>query len=664
MKKLLVVFMLCLIGILVSTNLLINSFAEETDNGKLTELLADYYNGGSYKKRTEIYLNEKAVSELGQYFHAGCTILERTTYYSGNELWMSRGKEVEGVTYSYYGTAYNGETAIGVTNATATEALVTPANAPIVLSGEGKESMEDYYVTLKDISEDVFENVEWTYENGVYSTTNVDVIDYFRLFTAPCFLEKTDENAQYLQFSKVTVEELYGTLELKLYVDAEQEKGKLTTTDGLFSQATIAKNVSDAFGTESDPYQINSQSDFDNFKSKALSGVTFAGKHVELNTDVTLNEVLYKTSASQFAGILDGNDHKITVDLTGADHVAIFGYITKTAVIKNVVVCGNVSASAAKAGGLVATCYGKVYDCVNYATVTSTSNEVGGLVGYLCIDGEIYNSENYATITGADRVGGVIGYAGGGSIVDGCYNNGTIIGVKSIGGVLGIASKTGQITNNINDGNVKGNVTSFTNNCGVGGVIGSAVEGEASICTISGNVNNGKVENDGLCTGGIVGILRGTWTFNNCTNNGEIIGKGSLVGGIVGVTDIDGNVISSCSNSGSVTGSTYVGGIIGSLGFIKDRTACKVIDCTNSGTIEATASSSTIVDGNSSTSDSKPGSRVGGIVGMLYGSTVENCTNTGTVIYPDGTATNNYQTKAPYVGLLVGYKTTNGKIVG
>ena len=169
MKKILAILSVCLIGILVSANLLINSSAEETNVEKLTELLADYYNSGSYKKRTEIYLTEKTVSELEDYFHDNCTILERTTYYNGNELWMSRGKEVEGVTYSYYGTAYNGENAVGVTNAATTEKLVTPAKASIVLSGEGKESMEDYYVTLKDISEDLYENVEWTYENGVYS---------------------------------------------------------------------------------------------------------------------------------------------------------------------------------------------------------------------------------------------------------------------------------------------------------------------------------------------------------------------------------------------------------------------------------------------------------------------------------------------------------------
>ena len=373
---------------------------------------------------------------------------------------------------------------------------------------------------------------------------------------------------------------------------------------------------------------------------------------------------MFTNSNHQFAGVFDGNNHKITVTIEGTDHVAAFGYLGSTGIIEDVEVHGTVTGtSAAKVSGLVSTCYGEVRNCKNYATITSVSNEVGGLVGYLCIDGAIYESENYGVVSGADRVGGIAGYAGGGSIINGCHNKGTITGTKSIGGILGIASKSGQITNNVNKGNVKGNVTSFTLNCGVGGIVGSAVEGSASVCTISKNINEGKVENEGLCTGGIVGIIRGTWTFENCTNNGEIFANGSLVGGIVGVTDIDGNVISNCENNGSVTGATYVGGIIGSLGFIKNRTGCKVINCTNNGDIEATATESTIVDGDSSTDDAKPGSRVGGIAGMVYGSTVEKCTNSGNVIYPNGNATKNYQTTKPYAGLLVGYKTTNGKVI-
>ena len=120
---------------------------------------------------------------------------------------MSRGIKDE---YSYYGTAYVGETPVGVTNATATSPLVAPQNAPIVLSGVGKESMDNYYVTMTDFSElSYLEN--WTENEGVYTyrpgvlANDDSVFTNFRLFTAPCFLDPTEENSNYLTFAKATV---------------------------------------------------------------------------------------------------------------------------------------------------------------------------------------------------------------------------------------------------------------------------------------------------------------------------------------------------------------------------------------------------------------------------------------------------------------------------
>ena len=184
-------------------------------------------------------------------------------------------------------------------------------------------------------------------------------------------------------------------------------------------------------------------------------------------------------------------------------------------------------------------------------------------------------------------------------------------------------------------------------------------------CTISGNVNNGNVTNEGVCTGGVVGILRGNyWTISDCTNNGVITGKGALVGGIVGVTNFTNVTITDCVNSeeASVTGSTFVGGIIGALGYDGDRTTTKAINCINNGLVTGTATSST-VDG-----ASKAGNRVGGIAGFAYGSTVQNCSNTGKVRTLIGetetVATKSYVGAASNsIGLLVGYKTTNAKVI-
>ena len=108
---------------------------------EIQTLMSKYHNSGVYIKESKINLNDNAVKEGTKFFHAKSTELERTTFYNGDALWMSRGIKDE---YSYYGTAYNNEKAVGVTNATATSPLEVPKNAPIVLSGEGKESMDNY----------------------------------------------------------------------------------------------------------------------------------------------------------------------------------------------------------------------------------------------------------------------------------------------------------------------------------------------------------------------------------------------------------------------------------------------------------------------------------------------------------------------------------------
>ena len=206
-------------------------------NKEVAEIFSSYYNNGIYIKDSNINIVHNAQEEISQYFHAGSTVLNRTTYYSGDALWMSRGNGE----YSYYGTAYDGETPIGVTNATATTYLVTPESPKIVLSGEGKESMENYYVTLKDFVEYDYNNPTWTENSdGIYESTNPDVINKFRLFTAPCFLEVA-EATNYITFRKVTIQIINNKLVMRLHVDATNI-GLLTNEakeNLVFSEATI-----------------------------------------------------------------------------------------------------------------------------------------------------------------------------------------------------------------------------------------------------------------------------------------------------------------------------------------------------------------------------------------------------------------------------------------
>ena len=212
---------------LATANHAVNAELTDTDS-KVQTLLNEYYNKGVYTKDSVIKLSDSEKDEAAQYFHANVDTLERTTYYKGNELWMSRGNGQ----YSYYGSAPNNG---GVTNATASEALVTPENPKVVLSGEGKESMDAYYVTLTDIKD----STGWEENDGVYTNTSAEVIDMFVNFTAPLWIGKTEENANYIDFSKATVEKVDGNLVLKLYVHST-DSAKVDNDELVFSQATIS----------------------------------------------------------------------------------------------------------------------------------------------------------------------------------------------------------------------------------------------------------------------------------------------------------------------------------------------------------------------------------------------------------------------------------------
>ena len=217
--------------------------SEETIDAKVASLFAKFYDDGVYTKNTNIYVDTTkpaVVKEMASYFHASIPTTERTTYYSSDALWMSRGNGE----YSYYGTAYEGETAVGVTNATAITPYETPVNASVVLKGENKNSMEEYYVTLKDFKDNP--GTDWGIAGNYYVSTDATIIDNFRLFTAPLWLN-SESSKNYISFYFATLEIIDSNLVMKLWTSSTDSE-KLTTTDTevvsgvtyyVFSKATI-----------------------------------------------------------------------------------------------------------------------------------------------------------------------------------------------------------------------------------------------------------------------------------------------------------------------------------------------------------------------------------------------------------------------------------------
>ena len=591
MKKVFITLIACVL-VLFATSLFTNAIADEnTDaNQAALDLFTKFYNDGSYKKDTKIYINEESVSEVKEYFHSNITLLERTTYYNGTELWMSNGNG-----YSGYGTNGNNLTSFKVSRSRVKGTEST-------LSIEG--GMEGYYCTLDDFVKGTHEsahvdsaitlNQGWDIVNGVLVSTSKDILQGYRLFTAPLWLYN-EESQNYVDFSLATLEEEVleekntknsSRLVMKLWT-SELDSAKFDETETfvigegegsetyhLFSKAYVyADYITDleGNGTERDPYLINDETDWATLGNAAVDGYKFNGEHVKLNANITVTEPIFKVSDHAFRGTLDGNNKTITANITGADHIAVIGYTGRKVsdnsipTVKNLIVNGEISGTD-KMAGIVATHYGVMENCTNNAKVTSTGNEVGGLVGYLCIGAQILNSKNTGDIAGLTKVGGAAGFAGGNSVVSGCINDGYITGNTTLGGIVGIASETRLITKCVNNGEVVGK--SGKTGTGIAGIVGVT---ESQNIQITNCVNNGAItfEGENYNAAGIVAVIGDITTgkyilVDNCTNTANITAA-RFVAGIV-ANNYDG-VITNCTNSGDIHGTTpngnefYLGGI-------------------------------------------------------------------------------------------------------
>lgn len=201
-----------------------------------------YYGDGNYVKSTKINVKGETTDEVKSCFHAGVSKLERITYYQEDALWMENGTG-----YSYYGTSGS-----NMTNGKV--ASVGETSESIAYTGK---TMDQYYVTLNDFVKGENESIYveeneslkngWSYENGVYTSDDESVIDAFRLFTAPLWLNESEQTANYIQYEKVTVEEVDNTLVLKLHINPTNSGLLVDGSNNVFSVAYIEKGTAHTY---------------------------------------------------------------------------------------------------------------------------------------------------------------------------------------------------------------------------------------------------------------------------------------------------------------------------------------------------------------------------------------------------------------------------------
>ena len=312
--------------------------------------------------------------------------------------------------------------------------------------------------------------------------------------------------------------------------------------------------------------------------------------------------------------------------------------------------------SDAVAGGLVGTNNGGLANSFSDSAVTvkvdnqnpvTTTGGLGGVVGVNTEKGNVQYVDSLGVTNGgatnSSNIGGIIGINNG-NMYSG-YNESIVSGKDKVGGIIGENSTGGTVTNIVNATSVTGeNVSADNVSQYVGGLVGSN----------SGSVTNGR--NNGTITGtnyvgGMVGSNAQGATLTNLVNDSSAAIEGeNYVGGIAGTNagTITAQNQSNLINCGSITGQNYVGGVagenIGTIEYVKNDVNLYVKDDTKTAQyFGGVAGINGRVDDETTTD-----------VNEAVTGTITSATNEGDVVAEN----------AQYVGGIVGWNTSQGKLVG
>jgi len=215
---------------------------------------------------------------------------------------------------------------------------------------------------------------------------------------------------------------------------------------------------------------------------------------------IDLTSIANFTPYASYAQTFDGNEVAVTnLNINNAStFVGLFG--TVSGMVKNLWVSGDVQSTNVAGlgtGGVCASLSGTTENCRFNGTVTSASQDTGGIVG---------------SMTGSGTVGG-------------CRTTGTIDGTTRVGGIVG---RTNDVLNVITECRSSMDATGTTN--WVGGIIGRNDGATISECFATGNAVSGTVT-----AGGFVGYNQ-AGTISNCYATGNASGP-NFNGGFSGAND-------------------------------------------------------------------------------------------------------------------------------
>lgn len=162
------------------------------------------------------------------------------------------------------------------------------------------------------------------------------------------------------------------------------------------------------------------------------SAKEFAAMDASGSYTLTKDIIVTEPYAYDFTGTFDGNGHTVTLAISGdSDYQALFAKLAAGAVVKNVMVDGEVTGTDNIGGIAGIATNATIIACANKATVAATGRYVGGLVGKgtgLTMTSCYNQGAVSSTRTRPINMGGIAGYVDGGASVENCYNTGSITG--------------------------------------------------------------------------------------------------------------------------------------------------------------------------------------------------------------------------------------------
>ena len=181
----------------------------------------------------------------------------------------------------------------------------------------------------------------------------------------------------------------------------EVDCGKNMTGCGIYWKPIVEYTEFDTAETEQSTYFINTITDYNNYADIVNS--TNSSACAKLMTDIEWNR--NTPQLMNFAGRIDGNNHKITLHGNSLIESARDG-----AVVKNLIIDGSVKEeynAAAFIESVNAEEHGVIIkNCANIANIQATCNNAAGFVGYVSKNSvlKIKSSYNYGAIISANDV--------------------------------------------------------------------------------------------------------------------------------------------------------------------------------------------------------------------------------------------------------------------